>query len=110
MHDQFVTDVADSREMDRERIEAVADGRAFTGRQALELGLVDELGGYDDALALLKDLCGITGTVTLIQGPKAKRDFVDRILSSLGLSVISETLPGAGGLGGLFGPRWVLMF
>ncbi|MEM7438313.1 MAG: signal peptide peptidase SppA [Pseudomonadota bacterium] len=42
--------VADRRGLTDEALNAVADGRVFTGRQALEVGLIDALGGYDDAL------------------------------------------------------------
>ncbi len=45
MYDQFVTMVADGRHMPPDKVRALADGRAYTGRQALQLGLVDELGG-----------------------------------------------------------------
>lgn len=53
LYDQFVTMVADGRHMDKARVLALADGRAFTGRQALQLGLVDQLGDETDARAWL---------------------------------------------------------
>ena len=55
MYDQFVTMVADARKMDKARVKELADGRAYTGRQALALGLVDQIGGELDARAWLKD-------------------------------------------------------
>ncbi|MEJ1978859.1 MAG: S49 family peptidase [Acetobacteraceae bacterium] len=42
---QFVTMVATARHMDEARVRALADGRAYTGQQAIGLGLVDEIGG-----------------------------------------------------------------
>ena len=45
--------VADRRGLQDAALDAVADGRVFTGRQALEAGLIDAIGGYDDALAWL---------------------------------------------------------
>lgn len=45
MYDQFVTMVAQGRHMDPARVRALADGRPYTGRQALSLGLVDQIGG-----------------------------------------------------------------
>jgi protease-4 len=51
-YDLFVQRVADGREQPASRIDAVAQGRVWTGRQARELGLVDELGGLDDALRI----------------------------------------------------------
>lgn len=59
VYDQFVEAVARGRDMEREEVLELADGRVFTGRQALEKGLVDELGDlYDavDAAAQLADL------------------------------------------------------
>jgi protease-4 len=45
MYDQFVGMVAAGRHMDAARVRELADGRAYTGRQALQLGLVDAIGG-----------------------------------------------------------------
>ena len=49
MFDQFVTMVADARHMDKARVRELADGRAYTGRQARALGLVDQIGGEHEA-------------------------------------------------------------
>ena len=49
MYDQFVGMVAAGRHMDAARVRELADGRAYTGRQALKLGLVDAIGGERDA-------------------------------------------------------------
>ncbi len=53
MFGQFVTMVAQARHMDEARVRQLADGRAYTGRQALALGLVDEIGGEPEARAWL---------------------------------------------------------
>jgi protease-4 len=45
MYDQFVGMVATGRHMDAAKVRALADGRAYTGRQALNLGLIDQIGG-----------------------------------------------------------------
>ena len=50
LYDQFVGLVASGRHMDKARVKQLADGRAYTGRQALGLGLVDEIGGEQQAL------------------------------------------------------------
>ena len=50
MYEQFVAVVAEQRHMDGEKVRSLADGRVFTGGQAKEAGLVDELGNYYDAL------------------------------------------------------------
>lgn len=61
MLDQFVTDVARGRNLDPDKVRAIADGRIMTGRQAYEYGLVDELGGLEEALRAAADMVGIEG-------------------------------------------------
>lgn len=53
-HGTFVDMVAEARKMDRDKVLQLADGRVYTGPQALELGLVDALGGEEDAVEWLK--------------------------------------------------------
>jgi len=53
-YDQFVEKVADARHSTPEKIDALAQGRVWTGRQAKQNGLVDELGGLDRAVAIAK--------------------------------------------------------
>src|ERR1700681_3065404 len=53
-YDQFVEKVADSRHSTPEKIDALAQGRVWTGRQAKQNGLVDQLGGLDRAIAVAK--------------------------------------------------------
>lgn len=59
IYQQFVASVAEGRKMPLEKVQALADGRVFTGRQALELNLVDELGNYYDALRRAGELAGL---------------------------------------------------
>lgn len=56
---QFIKVVSEGRNMDPAEVEKIADGRIFTGRQAKELGLVDELGNFYDAIDIAADLAGI---------------------------------------------------
>ena len=58
-YDQFVEKVAEARGSTPEAIDAVAQGRVWTGRQAHEVGLVDELGGLQTAVALARERAGI---------------------------------------------------
>jgi protease-4 len=58
-YDTFVGKVADARKLTRERVHEIAQGRVWTGRQAKDLGLVDELGGLDHAIAIAKKQAGI---------------------------------------------------
>ena len=70
VYDQFVTVVSIERGMEREEVEKIADGSIFTGRQALELGLVDRIGGLRDALDLAAEMGGISGKPTVVKPRK----------------------------------------
>ena len=56
---QFIGRVAESRKKTVEQVDAVAQGRVWAGADAHELGLVDELGGYQDAIDLAAELAGL---------------------------------------------------
>ncbi len=62
MYNQFVQTIAAGRKMDVEKVKTLADGRVYTGKQALELGLVDEIGNYYDALAATGNMVGLGDT------------------------------------------------
>ncbi len=83
MHDQFVDDVAKARGMDRDRVAAIADGRAVTGRQAVALGLVDMVGSKQQAFDKLKALCNIKGKAALIEGPVEEKTILQKILGTI---------------------------
>ena len=55
IYESFITRVMEGRKMTREQVVAVAEGHVWTGRQAKEKGLVDELGGLDRAVELAKE-------------------------------------------------------
>jgi protease-4 len=66
-YDNFVNIIADNRGMTKEEVKALADGRVYTGRQALSLKLVDELGYLEDAIDKAASLGGITGEPRVVQ-------------------------------------------
>jgi protease-4 len=70
----FKRGVAEGRGMKPEEVEKVARGRVWTGAQGKEIGLVDEIGGFDRALALAKDLAKIDAKerVTIVRFPEEK--------------------------------------
>jgi protease-4 len=72
IYSDFLDRVSAARDMTRDDVHAVAQGRVFTGTQALERGLVDHLGGFDTALAAARELAGIApdARVTLVDYPK----------------------------------------
>ena len=69
MHEQFVDIVAQGRHMDRARAARLATGKIFTGREAVELGLVDELGGQQAAHRWLADVCKVPVDQPLLTPP-----------------------------------------
>jgi protease-4 len=72
IYDDFVERVAASRDMTPEAVDAIGRGRVFTGAQAVENGLVDVLGGFDEALEEAKKLAGIEpdAAVQLVELPR----------------------------------------
>ncbi|WP_319469268.1 signal peptide peptidase SppA [uncultured Pseudodesulfovibrio sp.] len=94
LHAQFVDDVAAARNMKRSRVEAIADGRAVTGRQALALGLVDMLGSEEQAFDKLKELCEIEGRASLIEGPVVEQTLIQEIMGSLKIDFTSAVNEG----------------
>lgn len=77
VHQQFVRDVARGRRMKEEEVRELADGRIFTGEQAKELGLVDELGNLRDAINAAAKLAKIEGEPKIVYPEKEKRSVVD---------------------------------
>jgi protease IV len=90
-YETFVEKAAAGRKMTPEQIDAVAQGRVWMGSQARELGLVDELGGLNRALAVAKSRAGIAenAEVDLVVYPQPK-SFFELVQSPFGT--------GAGGL------------
>lgn len=72
IHSQFIDAVALGRDMEREKIAAIADGRIFSGEQAKEHGLVDELGNLPDAIKIAAEIAGIDGEPKVIYPAKEK--------------------------------------
>ena len=66
-YETFLAVVAKQRELDLDKAREIADGRVYTGQQALELGLVDKLGNFSDAVELAAELGGIEGEPRLIE-------------------------------------------
>jgi len=84
---QFVEAVASGRNLSIEKTREIADGRIFSGAQAKELGLVDVLGNFQDAVELAKGMATIRGDVTLVYPKKSKLDLWDLFLGSAADSI-----------------------
>lgn len=80
-YDKFLTKVAEARNMDKDQVHNLGKGRVWTGSQAKEMGLVDEIGGLSKAISLAKELMGISPEepVKLVVLPK-KTSFLNMIL------------------------------
>jgi protease-4 len=61
VHAQFISAVAAGRQMDESKVRELADGRVFSGEQARAVGLVDTLGGLEDAITMAAERGGIAG-------------------------------------------------
>ncbi|PHR71169.1 MAG: signal peptide peptidase SppA [Lutibacter sp.] len=72
----FVNRVAEGRDMTFDEVDAVAQGRVWTGKEALEIGLVDVLGNMNDAVEAAAELAEITDYKTT-NYPRYKKDFED---------------------------------
>ena len=70
-HNQFIDDVARARKMARDSLVPIADGRVFTGRQALKVKLIDTLGGYDAALVYLRSITGLSASARIVDKKEA---------------------------------------
>ncbi|MEQ1681152.1 MAG: signal peptide peptidase SppA [Nitrospira sp.] len=85
VHKQFIEAVAEGRSLELRAAQALADGRIFTGRQAKEAKLVDELGDLEDAIQLAAEVVGIEGEPKVIE-PRRRfslREILDSKLSML---------------------------
>lgn len=77
MHSQFKRAVADSRRMLPENVKNIADGRVFSGQQALELGLIDSIGTFEDAINQAAKVADIKGTPALFYAKEKKPRFIE---------------------------------
>lgn len=80
VHSQFVQAVAVGRKLDELKVRELADGRIFTGRRALEMGLVDKLGNLEVAIDTAAELAGIDGPPNVVYPPGKKPRFIDMFI------------------------------
>ncbi len=99
IHTMFVDMVVERRKLAPEEAREIADGRVFTGRQAVAKGLVDELGGEEEALAWLKKQHGVDDKLPIedvdIDEPVGTLDLFARAVASwalAGKTLVSERL------------------
>lgn len=93
-YDDFLAKVAQGRDMTVDAVDKIAQGRVWTGQQALNLGLVDTLGGMETAIAVIKEKIGIPEEkdVHLVEYPKVENP-VQLFLKRLRETQIEANLP-----------------
>jgi protease-4 len=83
IYEQFVAKVAESRKLKVEAVKEIAQGRVWSGREAVKLGLVDELGGLGDALKHAAKLAKAENDFYVV-GPEREPDAFRELLKNLG--------------------------
>ncbi len=82
-YDQFVDVVVKERDLEKEEVLKIADGRVFTGRQAYNLKLIDKLGTFEDAIDVAKEMAGISGKARIVKERRRKLTLLDLIFGDL---------------------------
>jgi protease-4 len=95
IYDQFVRTVSENRRIPLDNVKKIADGRIFSGRQAHHLKLVDELGGFQDAVLIAGRLSGIEGRPQIIYATKKKTGILKYLVENLTSVVAGELRKGA---------------
>jgi protease-4 len=96
-YDTFVTKAAQGRKRSRAEIETVAQGRVWTGADALGAGLVDRLGGLDAAVAVARQKARLKGDVSLVVFP-ARKGFFEMLMERQDEDVVARVLGPRAGL------------
>lgn len=91
IYETFTSKAASGRHMSQEDIKKIASGRVWTGSQAKDNGLVDVLGGLDDAIALAAEKGGVSDNYKLRYYPKQK-NFFEKLMGDLEQNTKSSAL------------------
>ncbi|MGY6531922.1 signal peptide peptidase SppA [Glycocaulis sp.] len=97
-YENFLEIVGEARGMSRDEVDAVAQGRVWTGTQALERGLVDQLGTFDQAVARAAELAELEDGRWRTKVFTEERSQLERILAALGMDAAARSGAGEGGL------------
>ncbi len=94
MYDRWIADIARHRGKKKAEIDSIGRGRVFTGRQALDNGLIDQLGGFDLSLELLKDQIGIPSSeaVSFVHLP-VQKSLLEKLVAGEFTSAGSSLFP-----------------
>ena len=97
VYDQFIGKVADSRKLSRAAVQEIAQGRVWSGTEALKLGLVDELGGLDAATKYAATKAGLGDNFRVAEYPR-KKQFAEALAEALEGHRREQTLAGPFGV------------
>jgi protease-4 len=93
---KFTDLVASGRNLTEEQVDAVAQGRVWTGQSALEVGLVDELGGLKEAIASAAQLAGIENYTSIyVEEPLSAKEMIIRQLMETSITTLAQIIPQA---------------
>ncbi|QQR80667.1 MAG: signal peptide peptidase SppA [Deltaproteobacteria bacterium] len=82
MHGQFKKAISDGRGISMEELDKIADGRVYTGSEAKDLKLVDELGGLETAISVAANLAAIKEEPEVYYKENEKNEFLEKVLES----------------------------
>ena len=88
MHQQFIHSVAEGRHMPEDGIRSIANGKVWTGQQALGLKLIDQIGDFQTAVKETAEAVGIHGKPSLVRYRKPRVNLLDLLFGD-----VSEYLP-----------------
>jgi protease-4 len=91
---QFLRAVVEARKLPEADVRAVADGRVFTGEEAKERGLVDQLGNFYDAVELAKQEAKLTGEPHLVYPPDERGRFLQQLMGDAAGALVSGVREG----------------
>ncbi len=102
VYEQFVEVVSSERNLDPDTVRALADGRVFSGRQALQLGLVDANGSLQDAVDMAGRMCGLGDNPRTTRPRKTRTSLIDVLTETA--TVLKDPMAAAGS------PRMMYIF
>ena len=91
MHGQFIAAVANGRKMKIEDVKPIADGRVWTGQEAKQLKMIDEIGDFDKAVHDTAKAVGIEGEPTIVRPERQRRTLFDLMFGDVSDYIPSST-------------------
>ncbi|GBD04168.1 Putative signal peptide peptidase SppA [bacterium HR19] len=90
LYNNFKEDVVKKRPQLKDKIDEIADGRVFTGKEAFELGLIDKLGSFSDAVSTAIELAQIKEEPKIIWPKKREFPFLEELMQKIKAEILSK--------------------